>query len=198
MSDRKDVPEWVRPALQGLTYWIGHRRSLYGQYPLGESALVAELSNLVYAHLDKTHRLRCEVQFAKFIKDESRPDILTEKARADMVIAEIKKVRRRKTKYTAKEVIEVKRNQAPMPSIMLDLKRLAAVKDSREHLRAFLIIVSESERPKRFVSKKGTALKGRHHIEDSERYYIVRRVYKAARSFSGIESANYACILEVQ
>lgn len=51
MLEKPKVPRWALKSLQGITYWIGHRRSLYDQYPLGESAFVAELCNLIYAHL---------------------------------------------------------------------------------------------------------------------------------------------------
>jgi len=44
-------PIWAIRALQGVTFWIGHRRCLYKQYPLAEGALVAELCNLFVADL---------------------------------------------------------------------------------------------------------------------------------------------------
>lgn len=51
MLDNPKTPRWARKLLQGITYWIGHRRSLYDQYPLGESAFAAEFCNLIYAQL---------------------------------------------------------------------------------------------------------------------------------------------------
>jgi hypothetical protein len=43
----EDVPDWARQALQGVTYWMGHRRCFYRNHPLTEGALVAEICNLV-------------------------------------------------------------------------------------------------------------------------------------------------------
>src|SRR5450759_1842594 len=47
----EDVPDWARQALQGVTYWMGHRRCFYRNHPLTEGALVAEICNLVHANL---------------------------------------------------------------------------------------------------------------------------------------------------
>jgi len=40
-------PRWTQRALQGVAYWMGHRRCLYRDYPLSEGALVAEVCNLI-------------------------------------------------------------------------------------------------------------------------------------------------------
>jgi hypothetical protein len=41
-SKLKKHPKWVDGAFQGVTYWMGHRRCLYRDYPLSEGALVTE------------------------------------------------------------------------------------------------------------------------------------------------------------
>jgi hypothetical protein len=41
------IPAWVDDALQGITFWIGHRRAMYRHSDLTEGAIVAELKNLI-------------------------------------------------------------------------------------------------------------------------------------------------------
>lgn len=46
---RSTLPErkkFLEDALQGLVFWIGHRHSLFYDYPLTEGALIAEICNL--------------------------------------------------------------------------------------------------------------------------------------------------------
>ncbi len=153
------MENWIYPALQGLAFWIGHRRSIYPHYNLGESAFVAELCNLIQAHLDSTHRLKCEVRFSEFLKGNDRPSILTERARADIVIDRLrKKGGKGKRTLVAEAVVELKRSQCSAAVIDKDLQRLAAVKESNPTLSAYLVVIGEASRPRRFVSENGTAL----------------------------------------
>jgi hypothetical protein len=48
---KKNMPPWAENVLQGIAYWIGHRRALYLHHYLTEGAIVAELANLMGAHL---------------------------------------------------------------------------------------------------------------------------------------------------
>jgi hypothetical protein len=54
-------PPWLHTALQGITFWMGHRRCFYRNHPLTEGALVAEICALVYANMPEEYQL-----FAKF------------------------------------------------------------------------------------------------------------------------------------
>ncbi len=189
------TPDWARSALQGITFWIGHRRSMYPHYALAEAALVAEVCNLVHANLEDRFRLECEVSYSTFIKADLRPSILTERARADLVIREeIKKDRG--TLLRTRFVIEVKRAAAGNTLINDDLRRLEAVRTARPSIRAFMFLISEASRPGRFVSDKGSSILGRHEIPKSTGYFRVRRTWKAARAYSNKESAHYACLVE--
>ena len=38
---------WMEATLQGLAFWIGHRRAFFRHYPLPEEALVAEDCNFL-------------------------------------------------------------------------------------------------------------------------------------------------------
>ena len=70
-------PYWVQRALQGVTYWIGHRRCLYRNYRLSEGALVAEVCNLIHANLSDQKLLMCEVQYSKLLHRDEKPTELT-------------------------------------------------------------------------------------------------------------------------
>ena len=188
-------PDWIERALQGVAYWIGHRQSLYADYPLSESAIVTEICNLIHANIPDDHRLRCEVQYSEFLKGRGDPTILTERARIDLIVAERRRVKR---KFVLRPdfAFEVKRANAPRAQVDADLRRLAAVKVARAATRAFLIVVSEASRPKRFVSERGKSIPGPHAIAGGG-HYRVRRTLKAARAFSGKNSAHYASLIEV-
>lgn len=196
MMKKPRIPPWARKAIQGITYWIGHRRSLYDQYPLGEAAFVAELCNLVYAHLDSTtYVLRCEVGYKELAGDTKLPSFLGKRARADIVV--FKKPPTKDGTAIPKYIIEVKRGSAPAREINNDLKRLAEIARLTTDCRTMLIVVSEAKRLNRFVTRDGKSVGGSHAIPNDEGHYVVRRTAKAAHAFSTIETAQYASLLEV-
>jgi len=175
------LPVWVDRALQGVTYWMGHRRCLYRDYPLSEGALVAEVCNLIYANLPQTLQLLCEVQYSGFVDFSPMPEILRGRIRADLVVAE--RSVRREAEPSPRFIIEVKRAAAPASQINADLSRLAAVRYLCPDIRAFMFLISEAERPK--------------HIPDCDGHYRVRRTWKAAHAFKKRDRAQYACLIEI-
>jgi hypothetical protein len=189
------IPPWLERALQGLTFWVGHRRQLYSGYPLGESAFVAELCNLIYTHLPDTFLLRCEVQYTELVSGDVEANVLSAKARADIVISE--KVDGSREGAIPKWVIEIKRASAPAAQIIHDLRRLAAVKSAHGDVKTFLVIIAEASRPKSYVSDEGASKLGWREIPESALKYRVRRTLKAAHAFTNPDSAQYACLLEV-
>jgi hypothetical protein len=193
--DLPGIPRWLERALQGLTFWVGHRKHLYSGYPLGESALVAELCNLIYTHLPKTYVLRCEVQYTELVGVDVAGGVLTARARADIVVSE--KIGETREGAIPRWIIEVKRASAPTAQINHDLKRLAAAKSAHPNLKAFLVIVAESSRPKSYVSDDGASIIGWRDVPQSPLRYRVRRTLKAAHAFTNPDSAQYACLLEV-
>lgn len=194
-------PAWSEKALQGLAFWIGHRHALYPNYPLGESALIAETCNLIFANLGPGEVLLCERQYTQLMPEGAWPGTQGARSRADLTIV---------TGLTHSEaeaqvslqgylsaVIEVKRASAPKAQIDQDLKRLAIFKRANPAVRALLFVVAEAHRPKRFVASEGKAILGKNDISGQDAHYRVRRACKAAAAFSGKESAHYACIIEV-
>ena len=205
------LPKWLDTSLQGLPFWIGHRRSLFNNYPLPEGALVAEACNLIQAKLPPDLVLLPERLYRNLVpqvrgnRDKENDD----RSRADLVIC------KKNEKLDYKEgnisdhvqyVIEVKRASQSKKYIVNDLNRLHnylinCPKDINR--RALLLLVSESRAPKRFKDmcfvdvKTGTAKLGKKKIPNGEGYYRVRRAIKASASFLIKSKAHYACIIEV-
>jgi len=196
-SDSLPVLEpWAKKALQGITFWIGHRHCLYEHYPLGESAFVAELCNLIFAHLDKTKfTLRCEVLY-RDLAAELPPEMFGALARADIVISKRSLIKGAEGRPT--DIIEVKRGKATKALIHADLRRLAEVQRRTHTCRTFLFVVCESYRPSAFITSEGVSVGGEHAIiDDANACYRVRRTFKAAHAYTNKESGQYACCLEV-
>ena len=161
-SAHPTAPSWLKSAAQGLAFWIGHRRSIYSRHEMSEGALAAELGNLIHAHLRDKDKfsLRYEQPYQKLLPDGVEVKDVTDQARSDMSIWEYytpkgAKRRRRTPRY----VIELKRASASNARIDRDLRRLAAIAENSENVRAFLCIASEENRPKRFTKENGIALK---------------------------------------
>lgn len=194
-------PQWAEKALQGLAFWMGHRHALYPNYPLGESALVAEACNLIFANLPGGELLLCERQYTQLMPEGGWPSEYGARSRADLTIVNgltySEAERSISLRSNLSAVIEVKRASAPKAQIDQDLKRLAIFKHANPNARALLFVVSEAQRPKRFVAREGKAILGRNNIPGQDAHYRVRRACKAAAAFSGKESAHYACIIEV-
>jgi hypothetical protein len=194
-SSLENLPKWAQRSLQGITYWIGHRRCLYPHYPLSEGALVAEICNLIHANLDDSFSLICEVQYSSLISCDDKPTELTVRARADLVVTE--------NSYdsdgnqTPRFIIEVKRAAAPKAQIDSDLRRLSAVRHACPDIRTFLFIISEAHRPARFVDEDGKSILKKQAIPKSEGHFRVRRTWKAAHAYTKRDRAQYACLIEV-
>lgn len=198
-----NLPErlkWLEHALQGLAFWIGHRHSLYKDYPLAEGALVAEACNLIQANLPHELVLMPECMYKNLVAVGSKTHSFGRMTRADLVLctADGKCIGREGnlSAYT-KFVIEVKRGNASKQSIDEDLQRLHSyLLVATPGTRCFLLVVSESFAPKRFV-KGGKSILGPQPIPTCSGHLRVRRTVKAAASFSGKESAHYVCLVEV-
>ncbi|RZP54028.1 hypothetical protein D8T48_21250 [Vibrio vulnificus] len=198
------IPNWTNDVLQGLCYWVGHRYSYYFDYPLGESALVGELCNLLSAKITSDQKLLSEVMRKNLgvkTKDSTRCDlVIVNKAaggRDDDVSNDV---------ITA---LEIKRACAGDNKFIEDLYRqhefLKAQSNLGSQAQAFLIVVSQRERPSIFVTEQGCAVKREKTCEYDDGNsihtvkYHVRRVCKATNSFGdqAPERAYYAVMIEV-
>jgi len=192
--------KWLEHALQGLAFWIGHRHSLFKDYPLSEGALVAEACNLIQANLPHDLVLIPECMYKNLAIAGSTVRGVSALARADLVLCTTaaKAVGREGNLAShTKFVIEVKRGNATKQSVDEDLTRLHSfLQVATAGTRCFLFVVSESLAPRRFV-KDGRSILGAHAIPNCTGHFRVRRSVKAAASFSGKETAHYVCLLEV-
>lgn len=173
---------------------------MYKNYPLSEGAIVGEACNLIQANLPDSLALHCEVMYSKLLSHEAvsakvKTTVLTQRARADLVIAQRQK--HDTEKFSAKYVIEVKRWKAGKRQIDSDLKRLAELRERHPNVQALMFLVSEAERPNRFVNEDGLTRTGRQQIPGSHGYFRVRRTLKAAPAFTKKHSAQYGCLIEV-
>jgi hypothetical protein len=203
VSDRMDAampvsPPWMSIAMQGIAFWVGHRRSIYSAHELTEGALTAELCNLIHAHLDKRFRLRCEEPYRKLLpRGVTRPEV-TSKARVDLSVWErYQPDGEERSRQRVQYAIEVKRASAPKALIDQDLQRLAAIVEESEGVRAFLCVISEGSRPKHFTTASGVRKKNSVPIEGTSSKYVVLNAKKASPFFENRNSAHYACVLEV-
>jgi hypothetical protein len=191
---------WLEHTLQGLAFWIGHRHSLFKDYPLSEGALVAEACNLIQANLPHDLVLMPECMYRNLVVAGKAVQGVGPQARADLVLCDLAaKAIGRGGNVAAhtRFVIEVKRGDASAQSINDDLLRLHSfLQFARVGTRCFLFVVSESLAPKRFV-KNGKSILGTHPVPRCTGHFRIRRSVKAAASFSGKESAHYVCLLEV-
>jgi hypothetical protein len=170
---------WLEHALQGLAFWIGHRHSLFRDYPLSEGALVAEACNLIQANLPHELVLMPECMYKNLVKAGTKVQGVGDLARVDLVLcdAAAKAIGREGnvSAYT-KFAIEVKRGNASAQSVDEDLTRLHSYLHVAAHgTRCLLFIVSESLAPRRFV-KGGQSILGAHPIPGCNGTFRVRRV----------------------
>jgi len=200
-SIREKYPLWARKALQGVTYWMGHRRCLYRNHPLSEGALVAEICNLIHANLhDKKLSLKCEVQYSDFFDPGKKPKEIDERTRADLVVYKktINAEDASKSKIEPKFIIEVKRAGSGKKLIDEDLRYLAIVREKSIYsIRTFLFVISEAKLPKRFVNEEGMLKIKKGEIPKSNADFRVY-LFKAASAFTKRDHAHYACLIEVR
>jgi hypothetical protein len=186
--------------MQGLAFWIGHRRSLFRGYPLSEGALVAETCNLIQANKPDDLILMPERMYKNLVPAGVRVEKMGALARADLVLCKNAKEAigwEGNISEHTKFVIEVKRGNASKRSIDKDLLRLHSFLNAKaQDARCFLLIASEGMVSRRFIYE-GIAIRGQHQIPNCNGHYCVRRVVKAAASLKKRSAAHYVCLLEV-
>jgi hypothetical protein len=191
-------PTWLSKSLQGLAFWVGHRCSIYSDWELSEGALVGELCNLIHAHLNDDSSLRCEQVFNKFVQSGVSRAGIGERARIDLSIWKSSVNPEGKRKQIPAFAIEVKRASAPVRKIEEDLRRLAAIVEETDGVRALLCVISERKLPKRFVNPKtGYRKKGVTPIETTSSSYQVIGVVRASAHQKRIARNHYCCAIEV-
>ena len=196
----EEAPLWLRRAMLGVCFWVGHRRALYRRHPLTEGAIVAELCNLINANLPSKLNLLCEVPYSKLIDVKDKESRFTERSRVDLSVGTIIRDQDGKTSMRdCKMIMEVKRTPSENAAIQNDLYRLAEVKNKKPSIQTILLLVSEGNRPQEYVSEDGYQINDTFEIEDEDACnYVVLSIQKAVFKLSDVDVAHYACALEVR
>jgi hypothetical protein len=198
------IPKWAEPVLHGLSYWIGHQRAYFSDYPLLEGAITAEMCSLVNSKIEHSidGYLYCEVMY-KHLTGFEDPD----QRRADILIAKTEKflpnVERKDLAGTVTTVIEVKRGNVAKTEVTKDLQRLAHIKFLKPSVRAFLIIVSEGKLPNQydwFAESEDDVVASRRAIKIEAKNAVckVRRVCKVTSSLRTQKTFHSAILIEVE
>ncbi len=213
MSNKKTIkfhpiPAWTDDVLQGISYWMGYRRSYYRDYPLLEGAVVAELCNLLASKLHPTNdgRVFCEVPIANLMQDHtSRAE--RDSIRYDLLIAKETGNVRNSGQHnffdSASIAMEVKRGSASRNDVSKDLQRLAMLNSFRPNVRTFLLLISEGKLPNQFAwfaesenPDDVTAARNPVSVQGINAVIKVRRVCKAMSSVKS-KSGHSAILIEV-
>ena len=196
-------PDWVELAMQGVSFWIGYRRSLFRGYTQPEAALVAEMMTLIQANLPKDHSLLAEPMYKDLVAKGNEEEFGLK--RADFVVYQGKKIRNTEKENLSdrvRYVFEVKRGSST--KIEEDLHKLykfrEVVSRSSTLANSYLIILTERRTLKEFINiKDGVGITKYQKIPECSGRYKVRRVVKAASSFKDVvkRKANYGILIQV-
>ena len=182
MKSYDEIKFWADPLLQGLTFWLGYSKVYYHKSLLKEGAITAEAVKIIHSKL-KDDYVECEIMYKKILSPSGWGN-----KRADIVIYDSKK--------NPKYIIEVKRHNTPNKKIDEDLERLSKVIETNNEIRTFLLLVSESKLPNKYVTDSGVAVRKIFNIGDNNSYKV-RRVCKASSSFNKKKNAHFAGLIEV-
>jgi hypothetical protein len=177
------LPRWVVPLLQGLSYWVGYKKQFFPYYDLSEGALVAEATQFISSKLESTkEQLKCEVYYKEIIANFDKEE------RADIVISENDKI---------KYVVEVKRSKSSQSLLEKDFEKLSRIKIENKRIRCFALVISQGDRPRKFVNEKGLSNK-KVYLKKGYKVKAIR-VCKTSQSFlpKTIERANYSILIEI-
>jgi hypothetical protein len=169
-----ELAKRIASALEPIPYWVGYKHARYSKHELPEAAIVAELRETLLARCVDGETVHCEVAYLK-LGFTSEPKKAGRPLQADLVIA-AKGTKKKPGKPVA--VIEVKRGDkldAQASEDLIYLKQLR--KDTAGRFRTFLVLVTESGRPKDGLTERGTADR-QFAIEGFPGVYV-RRVVRA-------------------
>lgn len=172
MSD--ELVKTIANALEPIPYWVGYKHARYWKHCLPEAAIVAELRETLLAQCRDGEAVLCEAAYLD-LGFKSAPKSGGRPLQADLVIT-AKGTKKKRGKTVA--VIEVKRGDALDGAAQLDLAYLKQLrKDTAGRFRAFLVLVTESGRPKDGLTERGTA--DRQFAIKGFPGVVVRRVVRA-------------------
>lgn len=194
------IPGWLERSMTALAFWVGYSHAKFGWHRLPEGAVVRESWNLMAAQLSPDEALWPEVAYARLEGKAGKQVVLTgdhvDMAVVNRIALELDD--HASIKQHVKVIIEVKRWAAAQKLVEGDVDRLAtSLRLLPRTARAFVIVVSERDRPSRYLTAKNLARKGVMSTR-ARSTYRVRRVVKAVSTAAlGSKSGHYVCLLEV-
>jgi hypothetical protein len=197
------IPDWSDQALQMLSFWLGYQHSIGIKGNLSEGAIAWELFRLISGKLSSEQFAHTEVMYSKIPEFASQVEVADRRFRADVVIAAQSATPKPGEQFadgTVKAVVEVKHNQSSIMQVWSDIDYMSHVlTNALGTPRMFLIYASTEERPKRFVTSDGTAVRNWLHTKNKSPFKV-RCVKRAMRLSSGRNEdlkGNYAVLIEV-
>ena len=199
LSPLPDAPRWMSSPLQALSFWVAYQHVVYRHHLLPEGAIVAELTRLLDAEVGQETVVVREPMYRELVSTAGSKWV--DACRCDLAVR-IKGTGGRHGQVIA--AIEVKRASASDDVVNEDLVALHQLKQADPTIRGFVVVVSQADWPRRWVTADGTANREVETLPvsepgqpDYEIHVRVRRVMKAAHSFQSFYKATYCCLLEV-
>lgn len=201
------LPDWSSRLLQGLAYWVAYKNMVFPDYPLREAAIIAEATSLLYVNIYKLS-INCEVMYKDLIGLERKKFSSTDEEKVfndfkdSLGAKRIDIIVNNKEKNNLEDcLIEVKRilndNVLEENEIEDDVDRLANYLKftSNKNARGFVLIVSQDDIPRKFVTDSFMARKAIGKDDffwtiKGNNKYRVRMVRKAIPSFREIVKYN--------
>jgi len=194
-----DTPSWLSSPLQALAFWVAYQNVAYRHHLLPEGAIVAEFTRLLDAELGGLRVVVREPMYRELASAAGTS--WADACRCDIAVRSKTAGRQQGPVLAA---IEVKRAAASDDVINDDLFALHQLKVADPSIRVFLVLVSQADWPRRWVTHDGLANREVETLSvseegqpDHEVRIRVRRVTKAALSFKWMTKATYCCLLEV-
>ena len=197
------IPDWSDQALQMLSFWLGYQHSIGVKGNLSEGAIAWELFRLISGKLSGEQFAHTEVMYSKIPEFASQVEVADRRFRADVIIVAQSATPNSGEQFpegTVKAVLEVKHNQSGLKQVWSDIDYMSRIStDALENPRMFLIYASTEERPKRFVTPDGTAVRAWLYTKNKSPFKV-RCVKRAMRLSSGRNensNGNYAVLIEI-
>jgi len=194
------IPGRLERSMTALAFWVGYSHAKFGWHHLPEGAAVAEFWSLMDARLGPDEALLPEVAYSRLEGKAGKQVVLTGE-HVDMAVVNriaLELDDHASIKQHVNVIIEVKRWGAAQKLVDGDVDRLAtSLRLLPRTARAFVIVVSERDRPSRYLTAKNLAKKGAMSTRAGSTYRVRRVVKALSTAAPGSKSGHYVCLLEV-
>ena len=185
----KDVPKHWEKVLQAAAHWIAYKKQYFDGHLLLEGAIVAELTQLLSAKLDKSMQLKCEMHYKNILgagKGSKRADLVVGKKESDeFIIHEVIEVKR----------FEINKKKGNLNEIKKDFEKLSQVTDLNPRPRLFQLIVGQHSLPDVYFNKKKESMKRKNVYQGNKPINAIPRLSRRAVNRSGL--GGFCLLIEV-